>query len=269
MLALLALAALGCRTAPVTYDTGWGSFDEMDIVEGAALDTFGADPLDCAVGGQRPGQDAKCTTPRTCLEHLTRRPDAQDGVYVIDPDGDAVGADPFEVTCDMASGGFTRIDGALMRAQGWMSFEGFGGELLGDVGWLSDDAFILDPVSAEGCLTVAVRATARLPFAFETWRGSWLGGASTDASQHDDVHGEVGWGEPPDDCRGYVKFGTEHQESKIGGEWGMHWNSWLYGERIWSWANERLPASETLRWEVADQGSPEDVVVSEIEIWVR
>ncbi|MBK9366632.1 MAG: hypothetical protein IPN01_09940 [Deltaproteobacteria bacterium] len=267
MLALIAFAALGCRTAPVSHDTGWGSFEEMDIVEGPALHSLGDAALDCTFASQRP--DALCPTPRTCLEHLVRRPNAPDGVYVIDPDGDELGAAPFEVTCDMASGGFTLIDGALIRAQGWMSFEEFGGEALGEVGWLGDDSFILDPVSDEGCFTVAVRGTARLPFTFEEWRGSWLGGASSEASQHDDVHGEVGWGEPPDDCRGYVKFGTERLESKIGGEWGMHWNSWLYGERAWSWAQERLPASQELRWEVADQGSPEDVVVSEIQIWVR
>jgi hypothetical protein len=71
-----------------------------------------------------------------------------------------LGAAPFEVTCDMASGGFTLIDGALIRAQGWMSFEEFGGEALGEVGWLGDDSFILDPVSDEGCFTVAVRDRA-------------------------------------------------------------------------------------------------------------
>lgn len=269
MLALIALAALGCRTAPVNHDTGWGDFEEMDIGGNTALDALGAAALDCALGGERPMNEAQCATPRTCLEHLNRRPNAPNGVYVIDPDGDTFGAAPFEVTCDMASGGFTLIDGALIQAQGWMSFEGFGGEGLGEVGWLDDGAFILDPVSAEGCLTVAVRATARLPFTFETWRGAWLGGGSSEASQHDDVHGEVGWGEPPDDCRGYVKFGTERLESKIGGEWGMHWNSWLYGERVWAWGEERLPPSSELRWEVADQGSPEDVVVSELQIWVR
>lgn len=268
MLALIALAALGCRTAPIAHDTGWGDHEEMDVTAGA-LAALGDTDLDCVVDARRPGEAGACATPRTCLEHLTRRPGAPDGVYTIDPDGDGQGAEPFEVTCDMAAGGFTRIDGALIREQGWMSFELVAGDGLGEQGWLDDDAFMLDPVSVEGCFTVAVRATARLPFTFETWRGAWRGGASTEASQHDDVHGEGGWGEPPDDCRGYLKFGTERLESKIGGEWGMHWNSWLYGERVWSWPEERLPPSEELRWEVADQGSPEDVVVSEIQIWVR
>ena len=87
LIALIALAALGCRTAPTHHDTGWGTFEEMDIVGSAALDPLDGAALDCALGGQRPDHEAKCATPRTCLEHLTRRPDAQDGVYVIDPDG--------------------------------------------------------------------------------------------------------------------------------------------------------------------------------------
>jgi len=42
--------------------------------------------------------------PRTCHEALLNNPWLTSGVYWIDPDGQGVGIDPIQVTCDMSPG---------------------------------------------------------------------------------------------------------------------------------------------------------------------
>ena len=57
-----------------------------------------------------PGQDATCANAASCLDLLQRGLSTGDGVYTIDPDGEA-GEAPFEVVCDMTAdgGGWTLV----------------------------------------------------------------------------------------------------------------------------------------------------------------
>ena len=217
----------------------------------------------------------------TCVDLQTSDPTTQSGNYLIDPDGSG-GFDPFYVYCDMDTdgGGWTRITGALINEQDWMVFEWIDGpEPNGPhtMGWMPDnESFYLDPLNSYGsCDTTALRATATLPFGFNEWYGEWTGGGfDTNTSQHDDMHSSFGWGVVTDDCYGHLLFGTDMDTSKQGGDWGLHWNGVMCDGcssyvNIWSWGQETVSTTNVLRWENADQGADEEVVIYNIDIWVR
>jgi hypothetical protein len=55
--------------------------------------------------------------------------------------------------------------------------------------------------------------------------------------------------------------------SKPGGEWGGDWN--VAGRRkLWTWEATTTASTSEICWEAPAQGSPEDVLASDIEIWV-
>ena len=63
----------------------------------------------------------------SCVGVLALNPDAQDGDYSIDPDGPG-GADPVNVTCDMAKGGWTCVfaDDFQGQVAGWTDTKTYG-----------------------------------------------------------------------------------------------------------------------------------------------
>ncbi|MCB9764074.1 MAG: hypothetical protein H6739_30160 [Alphaproteobacteria bacterium] len=213
-----------------------------------------------------------CAMGTTCLDILDSGRSSGDDVYTIDPDGYATGADPFDVDCDMTTdgGGWTLIDGALIEDQGWMTFAFIAGSGTYDAAWLTTPGtFWLRPNSDASCDTMALRATTTLPFTFDEWMGEWTGTGASTSSQQDDTRSDLAWGETTTDCNGHVKFGTDQDDSKIGGEWGIHWNSYSPYYQVWSWGQETVSTTDVLRWEVVDQASNEDVVFEGIAIWVR
>ena len=55
-------------------------------------------------GANKMGFETKSGLPRTCHEARLANPSLTSDVYWIDPDGQGVGEDPIQVTCDMSSG---------------------------------------------------------------------------------------------------------------------------------------------------------------------
>jgi cysteine-rich repeat protein len=77
-------------------------------------------PNDCLSGSC---QNNICLDPTSCKQILQQNPQAQSGVYVIDPDGPG-GQGPFQTRCDMvASGGGWTLVGSQVNADGrsWTS----------------------------------------------------------------------------------------------------------------------------------------------------
>ena len=70
------------------------------------------------------------------------------------------------------------------------------------------------------------------------------------------------------DCHGHTKFGTPDDVNKHGGDWGGDWNA-SGATQTWTWAATSITETSEVRWEVVDQGSHEEVVFSEIDMWVR
>lgn len=93
--------------------------------------------------------DSGCTAllPTSCAHILDDDPDASDGVFMIDPDGPG-GLAPFDVLCDMSTGGggWTLIarndatDTFVTFDRDWNEYkEGFGMLAEGARGWLGND----------------------------------------------------------------------------------------------------------------------------------
>ncbi len=112
----------GCTTLcePPNCDDGLWSGEESDVDCGGA--TCGVCPAgagceaaaDCETGVC--GAGATCELRPNCLDIKVANPDAQDGVYMIDPDGDSPEIHAFRVHCDMTTdgGGWT----LALRARG-------------------------------------------------------------------------------------------------------------------------------------------------------
>lgn len=235
-------------------------------MSGAALDSAGAiEPFDCRSDGE--GDARLCAHGASCLDVLERGESLGDGFYRLDPDGIGEGASPWTAFCDMSTegGGWTVLTGALLRELELVRFEHVAGRGTPELGWTADDGLWLSPEGADGCDTMALRATATLPLVFETWWGSWTAGGAEARSQHDDVYDRLDWGEVTEDCRGHIKFGTDLDDQKTGGEWGLHWT----GQRVFSWGIEQVTPTDTIRWELVDQGAPEDLLVTDLEIYLR
>lgn len=230
--------------------------------------TLAVELIDCAGIGQE-DPSGVCVHGADCLDILDRS--GEDGLYRIDPDGLGEGDDPFVVYCDMTTegGGWTGLTGPLFERRGWLEFEHVAGE--GDpwMGWDGEGAFLLAPEGARGCDTMALRATVWLPFIFQEWWGHWVGAGGTEASQHDDVQSRLAWGEVTDDCTGHLKFGTDQDDLKVGGEWGQHWSARDAHQRRFVWDIRKVAPTSVIRWEVMDQGSPEDVRIQDVAIWIR
>jgi hypothetical protein len=82
---------------------------EQDLLLASCKSHFGreAKELDNRVvlnNGAKVGLETKSGLPRTCHEARLANPSLTSGVYWIDPDGQGVGEDPIQVTCDMSSG---------------------------------------------------------------------------------------------------------------------------------------------------------------------
>lgn len=97
------------RCIEATCEDGTANGDETDVDCGgscAALCTGGQGcnlDEECTTGRCHPGTGT-CQPNRSCLSHLGDNPDAESGLYMIDPDGEG-GDDPFEVYCDMETDG--------------------------------------------------------------------------------------------------------------------------------------------------------------------
>ena len=221
-------------------------------------------PFDCLSG---PSDDPNlCAHGASCQDVLDAARSLGDGLYRLDPDGVGEGQPPFTAWCDMSTdgGGWTLLTGPLLRELDAVRFEHVAGRGQPRMAWTEQDGLWLSPEDADGCDTMALRATAKLPFRFETWWGAWSASGGTGA-QHDDVYDRLEWGEVTEDCRGHIKFGTDTTDEKVGGEWGLHW----MGDRVFSWGIHDIAPTDTLRWELVDQGSPEDLLITEIGIYVR
>ncbi|XP_046446696.1 uncharacterized protein LOC124195999 [Daphnia pulex] len=80
---------------------------EQDLLLASCKSHFGREELDKQVvlnNGAKVGLETKSGLPRTCHEARLANPSLTSGVYWIDPDGQGVGEDPIQVTCDMSSG---------------------------------------------------------------------------------------------------------------------------------------------------------------------
>jgi len=98
--------------APPACDDGIISGDESGIDCGGSCP--GCDPgdschsdEDCLTSGC---SDTKCRYPVSCVDVLEQDPDAPDGEYTVDPDGEG-GEEPFDLSCDMTTdgGGWIRL----------------------------------------------------------------------------------------------------------------------------------------------------------------
>jgi hypothetical protein len=88
-----------------------GLIDNDDDLDGYADETCGGDDCDDSDGAITPEVDGACALGADCLSILSAGLSTGDGTYTIDPDGSGVGADPFEVECDMTTdgGGWTQL----------------------------------------------------------------------------------------------------------------------------------------------------------------
>ncbi|HFE45408.1 MAG TPA: hypothetical protein ENJ18_07920 [Nannocystis exedens] len=103
-----------CTTlcAPPSCDDGIISGDEYGIDCGGSCracalgDSCHSDE-DCLTGSC---SDNRCVYPESCVDVLELNPDAPDGEYTVDPDGQG-GEDPFDLSCDMKTdgGGWIRL----------------------------------------------------------------------------------------------------------------------------------------------------------------
>lgn len=256
-LSLLVVLTLACRNRDADF---------MEDTAPPPAEPVACDPVESLVDSQN-----TCVHGATCLEVLSEDPYAVSGEYVLDLDGLDQGVDPMGVYCDMDTdgGGWTVLNEAHLQAGGWLEFEHVAGEGSPRMGWVEGGGFLLAPEGAHGCQTMALRATAWLPMTFSELGGAWTGGGEQEGSQHDDVYGMLRWGEVTDDCRGHLKFGTDQDTLKQGGEWGMHWAPHAPEGKRFAWPDQAVATSSVVRWELMDQGSPEDVVISRITLRLR
>ncbi|MDP6932618.1 MAG: MopE-related protein, partial [Myxococcota bacterium] len=234
-------------------------------------DMYSQVPGDCDDNdpGVYPGAN-DCAHGASCLDVLELGLSTGDGPYTLDSDGYQSGVDAFEATCDMSTdgGGWTGITGALVQEQGWLTLAQVGGDGESDLAWVDEESFGLSPGGDTDCTAQAMRATAELAVSFSEWFGAWTAmGASTEGA-HDDTVADVEWGEVGDACEGHLKFGTDSEDSKVGGEWGADWSA-EGASQTWEWDSSKVETTTVLRWEVADEGAEEGVVISDIVVWVR
>ncbi len=112
----LAQAHLGMERSIQCDDNDPCTFDTFDRAGSTCLH----EPMDMTADGESCIEeilpsDERCekgscevTHPQDCLEILENNPNAANGTYVIDPDGNGRRA-PIEVTCDMVLGGWTAL----------------------------------------------------------------------------------------------------------------------------------------------------------------
>ena len=235
--------------------------------DGFGSEDYGGTDCEDADADVVPDADGQCPLGVSCQDILLRDRSEGDGTYTIDPDGVDAGLPAFDIECDMDGGGWMRLTDELLSEQDWVSFTHEGGPGTGAMGWLGSGGFVMEPAGS-GCNTAAARATATLPFTFSEWYGSWSGTGQDMASHQDDNRSDLAWGEVTSDCSGHTKFGTDSYTEKHGGNWGGDWNAGG-GVRTWTWSPVGVPDTSEIRWEVVDQGPDEDVVIVEIDIWVR
>ncbi|MFT7519021.1 MAG: hypothetical protein ACI9MC_001157 [Kiritimatiellia bacterium] len=194
------------------------------------------------------GGGAECAV-ESCKELLALRPAAITGTYFLKD-----GTDRFEAECDMGDGGgWTVITGELMDERDWVEFKLQSGQAAAWMGeWRDAGRFRLIPArdSLEirdlECETAVIRATGRLPFEFQEWRGSfdvqYFGNDTADA-----VPGETMTPGPPPCTKGAFLFESGRGSVKKGGTWGSN-NSTVHP---FSWSVDDLgSARRSFFWEI-------------------
>jgi cysteine-rich repeat protein len=235
---------------------------------------------DCDDGGTTSGDgcSSACQFPPgtsanpglSCKDILEKNGSQGNGKYWLDPGG-VGGTSPFEADCDMTTdgGGWTLIDGDLLNATGWLTFENVTGGGSPQLEWVSGNSFVLTPyVGQPNCQSVAVRAVALLPWQFSEWFGEWAAKGAVADGQMDDTITNPPWGQTGDTCHGHLKFGTNHDNEKLGGEWGMDWPK-VKGPQTWLWNQKSVQSTSTIRWELVDDKPAEAIIFYDISIWVR
>jgi len=214
--------------------------------------------------------DNGCTI-SSCKDFLDESPNAESGLYTLDPDGIG-GVDPFEVYCDMDTngGGWTLIS-STGDVGGVNSYQHFPHEAKVIVGpgytVVTDGdnpSFAIGSNNGGGDKLVYFEIDTM--FTFSEVRGSWRGYGGS-GIHHDDNWNAGSWGKTGNGSNGYVMFGTPGTVLKTGGQWGGDWNSG--GTSKYYTFNTPVAESNILRWGVEDQSSPEYVLFNDLEIFVR
>ena len=61
---------------------------------------------------------------------------------------------------------------------------------------------------------------------------------------------------------------SDSADEKLGGEWGADWTSAAPYE-VWAWSPTTVTSTDTIRWELSDDGPDENVLITDIAIYVR